>query len=209
MPQVQTLKILGIDLPVHRKDIRPQNIREFGCILQSVDAFRFILSLRNLSTLHIGFKETTLSSDPFDGPIIFPHLEYLHVTAALPDKFWALLNAPKLETVFLDSLSIGRPYESERIIGTFPQLKRLDIYSLANSLPNRYLALDFATHSPKFAMFTYGQHNKEIMSSTLREFARRVSKLDHISVTRVMYDERSGKPLWEDEPVNIDTFLNG
>jgi hypothetical protein len=209
MPRVKTLKIPGIELSVHKKDIDPAILQEFACIFKNADAFRFILSSQSLSHLHIGFRPSRWSNS-IEGPITFPRLEFLHVSAGFPPKFWSLLNTPKVETLVLDSLSAGRPYESARISRTFPQLKRLDVRHLSIKRPNKYLVIDFVVNSPNLALLTYCQHSTGFMFYILDSFTRPscplFSKLDQISVGEVVYDERSGKRLCEEQPVNIRTF---
>jgi hypothetical protein len=211
MPRVKTLKISGIELSVHKKLMNPAIIHEFSCIFKNPDAFRFMLSFQSLSRLHIGFKGVTRSLNSMEDTITFPNLTFLHISVGLPAKIWALLHTPKLENLFLESLSGGRAYGDARIFRTFPQLNRFDIKGLPNVWSGQYLTLDFAINSPNLALLTYDQDNKDIMSWVVKRLIRPssplFSKLDQISIRKVIYDQRSGKSLYEEKPVAIRAFL--
>ncbi|PVG00423.1 hypothetical protein CPB86DRAFT_225634 [Serendipita vermifera] len=126
MPKIHTLHLSNIETVAEKHGINRSSIRELACSCKTRPSLRFILTLGDLTHLQIGYS----GSDPIleHNPITFPHLRSLSIIRGIARSFWAVFEAPKLESIFLkDLIDYEGLQPSISINYIFPSLQEIRI----------------------------------------------------------------------------------
>jgi hypothetical protein len=129
MPNIRVLHLPNIETLIQRHGIDRSSIRELVFFCKNHDSLRFILSLRDLTDLQIGFYNTTWDEPELgQQTMVFPHLRTLCIVRGITRVFWTLLEAPNLETLILEDLLADEGLKlSIHIKNMLPSLREIRI----------------------------------------------------------------------------------
>ncbi|PVG00421.1 hypothetical protein CPB86DRAFT_824423 [Serendipita vermifera] len=169
MPNIRTLRLPDMETPIHKQGMNPSLIRDLECTCRNHDSLRFILALQNLTHLQLAFSNRGGLIGPRLGnnPIFLPHLQSLRIAQSVIRPLWTLLDAPKLESIFLDDLIEDlHPSVPVPIGYTFPSLSAMTIHHRWGKFSHHYLRFvhDLVSRTPSLVSIKCDQQSQLIES---------------------------------------------